>query len=65
MLLQAMRKIQRKMDTNRHEKERDTDRLQWEIVTMEGKKRETDQSGIDQTMPRSPCDWVTLLRVVM
>ena len=31
MLLQAMRKIQRKMDTNRHEKERDTDRLQWEI----------------------------------
>ena len=31
MLLQAMRKIQRKMDTNRHGKERDTDRLQWEI----------------------------------
>ena len=35
-----MRKIQRKMDTNRHEKERDTDRLQWEINDNGRKKRD-------------------------
>ena len=28
-------------------------------------KRETDQLRIDQVMPRSPCVWVALLRVVM
>ena len=33
-------------------------------MTMVG-KRETDQSEIDQIMPRSPYDWVALLRVVI
>ena len=40
MLLQAMRKIQSKMDTNRHGKERDTDGYNGKYMTKEGKERD-------------------------
>ena len=45
-------------------KERDIWRDNGNENTMD-RRRETDQLRIDQVMPRSPCVWVALLRVVM